>query len=82
MFTVMESQESPLFNFMLSVKILQAMPKPWQVQYEINIEIGITFLLNLRRCCVVKLNISLKDFRRFLCAAYQREEETLGFPTI
>ena len=30
----MESQESPLFNYMLPVKICQAIPKPWRVQHE------------------------------------------------
>ena len=39
-FTLMESQESLLFHHMLPVKILQAIPKPWQVQHEINIEMS------------------------------------------
>ena len=31
----MESQESLLFNHMLTVKIRPAIPKPWQVEHEI-----------------------------------------------
>ena len=39
----MESQESPLFNYMLPVKILSAIPKPWQVEHEINNKISVKF---------------------------------------
>ena len=34
----MESQESPMFNYMLLVKVYAAAAKPWQVKHEINIE--------------------------------------------
>ena len=37
-FTLMESQESPMFNYMLLVKVYAAAAKPWQVKHEINIE--------------------------------------------
>ena len=35
----MESQESPIFNYMLPVKICQAILKLWQVKHEIKIKI-------------------------------------------
>ena len=38
-----ESQKSPLFNYMLLVKVRWAIPKPWQIQNEINIENGVMF---------------------------------------
>ena len=37
----MESQESLLFNHMLTVKIRPAIPKLWQVEHEINNKIDI-----------------------------------------
>ena len=61
----MESQESLLFNHMLSVKIRPAIPKPWQVKHEINNKIGVTFLPNFYRLRVVKLDITLKPLDRF-----------------
>ena len=47
----MESQESPLFNCMLPA--IYAVPKPWQVQHEINIEICVMLLPKLvpTLCC-------------------------------
>ena len=42
----MESQESLLFKHMLPVKIPPAIPKPWQVEHEINNKIGFKFLPN------------------------------------
>ena len=66
----------PAFKlYALLVKICPAIPKLWQVQHEINIETGITFLPNLCRLCNIKLY-------GFLCAAYQHKEEALGFPTM
>ena len=52
-FTPMESQESPLFNHMLPVKIRPAIPKPWQVEHEINNKIGVTFFAKFlpTSCC-------------------------------
>ena len=49
----MESQESPLFNHMLPVKIRPAIPKPWQVEHEINNKIGVTFFAKFlpTSCC-------------------------------
>ena len=46
-YTVMESQESLLFNdnIMLPVKIHPAIPKPWQVIHEINNEMGVMLFL-------------------------------------
>ena len=72
----MESQESLLFNHMLPVKICPVIPKPWQVEHEINNKIGVTFC---SRFCVVKLDIILKPLNRFLYPAYHLKEETLGF---
>ena len=66
----MESQESLLFNHMLPVKIHPAIPKPWQVEHEINNKISVTFLPNFCRIRVVKLYITLKPLNRFLYAAY------------
>ena len=40
-FTLMESQESLLFNHMLPGMIRPAIPKPWQVEHEINNKIGV-----------------------------------------
>ena len=54
---MLERQESVLFNYMLLVKIRPDMPKPWQAQHEINIEIGVTFLPNICRLRVLKLDI-------------------------
>ena len=64
---------------MLPVKIRPAISKLWQVEHEINSKIGVTFLPNFCRLCVVKLDITLKPLNRFLYAAYYRKEETLGF---
>ena len=75
----MESQEPPLFNYMLFVKIRAAILKPWQVKHEINNKTGVTFLPNFCRLCVVKLDITLKPVNRFLYAAYHLKEEILGF---
>ena len=58
----MESQESLLFNHMLPVKIRPAIPKPWQVEHEINNKIGVTFSAKFR---VVKLDITLKPLNKF-----------------
>ena len=60
----MDSQESPLFNYMLPVMIRLAIPKPWQVQHEINTEIGVTFFAK---------------FVLTLCVTYQNKEELLAF---
>ena len=48
-----ESQESLLFNHMLPVKIRPAIPKPWQVEHEINNKIGVTFFAKFlpTACC-------------------------------
>ena len=81
-FTQMESQVivSPPFSYMLLVKIHPAIPEPWQVQHERNIENGFTFFgefvptLCLKSC--------LKPLNKFLYSAYQRKEQTLGFPTM
>ena len=62
---------------MLPVKIRAAIPKPWQVEHEINNKIGVTILPNFCRLRVVKLDIKLLN--RFLYAAYHLKEETLGF---
>ena len=75
----MESQESLFFNHMLAVKIRPAIPKPWQVEHEINNKICVMFLLNFCRLHVVKLDITLKPLNIFLKAAYHLKEETLGF---
>ena len=40
---MMESQESALFNYLLFMKIHPAIPTPWQVKHERNIETGIMF---------------------------------------
>ena len=71
----MESQESLLFNHMLPVKICPAIPKPWQVEHEINNKIAV-FCSRFR---VVKLDIILKPLNRFLYPAYPLKEVTLGF---
>ena len=42
-FTLMESQESLLFNHMLPVKISPAIRKQWQVEHKINNKIGVMF---------------------------------------
>ena len=49
----MESQESLLFKDMLPVKIRSAIRKPWQVEHEINNEIGVTFFAKFlpTSCC-------------------------------
>ena len=78
----MESQESLLFNDMLPVKICPAIPKPWQVEHEINNKIGVTFLPNFCRLRVVQLDITLKPLNRFLYAGYHLKEETIGFLSI
>ena len=44
----MESQESLLFNHMPPVKILPAIPKLWQVEYEINNKIDIYEVVIMR----------------------------------
>ena len=76
----MESQESLLFNHMLPVKIRPAIPKLWQVEYEINNKIGVPLFAKIFcRFCVVKLDITLKPLNRFLHPAYHLKEETLGF---
>ena len=62
----MESQESLLFKHMLPVKIPPAIPKPWQVEHEINNKIGFTFFAEFL-------------LNRFKYAAYHLKEETLGF---
>ena len=48
-----ESQESLLFNHMLPVKIRPGIPKPWQVEHEINNKIGVTFFAKFlpTSCC-------------------------------
>ena len=59
----MESQESLLFNHMLPVKIRigLAIPKPWQVEHEINNKIGVALFAKIFcRFRVVKLDITLK----------------------
>ena len=43
----MESQESFQLHYMLHVKMREANPKPWQVQHEINTEIGITLFVKI-----------------------------------
>ena len=52
-FILIESQESLLFNHMLPVKIHPAIPKPWQVEHEINNKIGVTFFAKFlpTSCC-------------------------------
>ena len=52
-FKLMESQESRLFNHMLPVKISAAIPKPWQVEHEINNKIGVMFFAKFlpTSCC-------------------------------
>ena len=52
-YTQTESQESQLFNHMLTVKIRPAIPKPWQVEHEINNKIGVTFFCQIlpTSCC-------------------------------
>ena len=49
----MESQESLLLNYMLFVEIRPAIPKPWLVQQEINIETGVRFFAKFLTtlCC-------------------------------
>ena len=75
----MESQESLLFNHMLAVNIRPAIPKPWQVEHEINNKIGVMFFAKFCRLFVVKLDITLIPLNRCLYAAYGRKEETLSF---
>ena len=60
-----ENQEPPLLNYMLLVKIRVAIPKPWQVQHEMNIEIGVIFSAKFVPTFVVELYASLKNFNRF-----------------
>ena len=60
----MKRQESLLFNLTLPVKIRAAIPKPWQVQHEINTEIGVNFFAK---------------FVPTLCVTYQNKEELLAF---
>ena len=64
----MESQESLLFNDMLPVKIRPAIPKPWQVEHEINNKIGVTFLPNFcRPCCSTRYNFKTAK-QIFICS--------------
>ena len=57
-----------VLNCMLLVTIRLAISKPWQVQYEINIEIGGTFLPNLSRLYVVELDYIFETFQQiFIC---------------
>ena len=53
----MESQETLLFNHMLPVNICPAIPKPWQVEHEINNKIGVMCFANFlpSLCCNVTL---------------------------
>ena len=60
----MDGQESPLFNYKLPAKIYLAIPKPWQVQHEINTEIGITFLAK---------------FVPTFCVIYQNKQKLFAF---
>ena len=75
----MESQESLLFNKMLPVKIRPAIPKLWQVEHEINNNIGVALFAKIFCRFRVKLDITFKPLNRFLYPAYHLKEETLGF---
>ena len=46
-------QESLLFNHMMAEKIRPAIPKPWQVEHEINNKIGVTIFAKFltTSCC-------------------------------
>ena len=52
-FILLKSQESLLFNHMLPVKSRPAIPKPWQVEHEINNKIGVMFFAKFlpTSCC-------------------------------
>ena len=52
-FYIGENQESLPLNYVLLVKIRPALPKPGQVQHEINIETASHVLPNLYRLCVI-----------------------------
>ena len=60
-FTSIESQESLLFHHMLPVRIRPAtsIPKPWQVEHEINNKIGVTFFCHSLRRRVERLRRSV-----------------------
>ena len=65
----MESQESLLFNHMLTVKIRPAIPKPWQVEHEINNKIGVTFFCQIlpTSCCLTRYNFNTAT-QMFICS--------------
>ena len=46
-------QESLLFNHMMAEKIRPDIPKPWQVEHEINNKIGVTIFAKFltTSCC-------------------------------
>ena len=58
------------------VKIRPAIPKPGQVEHEINNKIGVTFFAKFFRLHVVQLDRTLKLLNTFLYATYHLKEET------
>ena len=69
MFTLMESQEYSLINHMLPVKIRSAIPKPCQVEHEINNKIGVTFFAKFlpTSCCLTRYNFKTAQ-QIFICS--------------
>ena len=55
----MERQESFQLHYMLHVTMRETNPRPWQVQHEINTEIGVTLFVKF---VPILCGISLKTF--------------------